>query len=108
MTSSFVSSWTYELDADDIASIGKFLKNYPYPKYKLSAVLTADVTTDITVEVPSPNLSDYVYDGFTPIIKNIEVGFYPTPLLCSFVNYMDDVDKYPEQWPYVDRLSWNI
>ena len=70
--------------------------------------MTSNVTTEISVEVPNPDLSDYVYDGFTPIIKNIEVGFYPTPMISGFVPYINEVDSYQVQWPYVDRLSWNI
>ena len=108
VTSSFVSCWPYELDADDIANISQFLNEHPYPDYKLSTILTSNVTAEISVEVPNPDLSDYVYDGFTPIIKNIEVGFYPTPMISGFVPYINEVDSYQVQWPYVDRLSWNI
>ena len=57
---------------------------------------TVEITAELTSYVPNPDTSTYVYDGFTPIVKSISVGFYPVPQASAFVEYMDTVDnKYP-------------
>ncbi len=102
--SSVVSSFMYQLTQDDKNNISNFINN---DLYMLSTKL---VETTLTAYIDNPNLSAYVYDGFTPIIKNINMGFYPVPNLSSFVPYMNDVDNMAlsEQWQYVDRITWTV
>ena len=50
--------------------------------------MTSNVTADLTAYVDSPEISDQVYDEFAPIIKRIEFGIYPTPVMSSFEKYM--------------------
>jgi hypothetical protein len=84
--SSFISSYTYELDDNDKENLSSF-KNC-----NLSTTLSKKVKAQLSSYVENPNLSDYVYDGFTPIIKNLNVGFYAIPQLCDYFEYMDEVD----------------
>lgn len=72
-TSSVMSSFTYELTDEDKQNISAFLSK------PLSTTMTQQVTAQLSTMVENPNLSDYVYDGFTPIIKSINVGFYAVP-----------------------------
>ena len=76
--------------------------------------------------------SDGVYDGFMPVIKNINFGWYPVPTVSSdYVQHFSNVDSYPsnplsslpvgyselsdiqpiamsDQWQYVDRIVWKL
>jgi hypothetical protein len=74
----------------------------------LSTTLYKKVTTTLSTYVQNTNLSDYVYDGFTPMIKNINVGFYPLPQLCDYFEYMNVVDSYDPNWMYVDKIKWIV
>ena len=51
-----------------------------------------------------------MYDGFTPIVKNLSIGFYPVPQMSNYIEYFSEVDSYPveSQQFYVDRLNWVI
>ena len=105
-TSAFTSSFIVEIAAKDIDQFQK-----DYPEAAVSALSTAEITAELTSYVPNPDTSAYVYDGFTPIIKSISVGFYPVPQASGFVKYMDTVDnEYPlsAQHYYVDRFIWKI
>lgn len=66
---------------------------------QISSIISSYISTD---------LSSPVYDGFTPIIKTINMGFYVVPYSEDYKKYMSDVDLYQDQDPYVDRLSWTI
>lgn len=50
----------------------------------MSATLTSKVTSEMTSYVDSPEISDDVYEDFAPIVKRIEIGLYPTPMMSSF------------------------
>lgn len=64
-----------------------------------SSLVSAELSTD----------TGTVYDGFTPIIKSLNVGFYAVPSAQEdIVAYMSSVDNYPNAWPYVDRFIWKI
>ena len=90
--SSFVSSFI-STDIVTLApsQIDAFQKQHP--EAYVSAALTSDVTTSVTAYVDSPWISDDVYEEFAPIIKRIDVGFYPTPTMSSFDSYMHNVDN---------------
>ena len=57
----------------------------------MSALLTAVVSTDISVEISSDGGGDSYED--IPIIKNIDFGFYAVPQSENFTEYMDKVDN---------------
>jgi len=71
--SSFMSSYVYALTKEDKEQLSSF-KNC-----NLSTTLRKNVTETVSVYVENPNISDYIYDGFTPIIKNLNIGFYAVP-----------------------------
>ena len=57
------------------------------------SVLTSEmVCTEVSTYIPNPDISSNIYDGFTPIIKTIDIGFYVTPTPSDFVEYMEAVD----------------
>lgn len=87
-TSSFISSEVIVLQPSEIDD---FQKEYPYSE--VSAALTSEVTAEVTSYVDNPDISDDVYEEFAPVIKKIEVGFYPTPLISGFEEYMYEVDN---------------
>lgn len=104
VTSSFVSSYIHEFESlDEIKDY--LLKN---PTAKLSGTYLENVTADVQISTVNPELSSNIYDGFVPTIMSLNVGFYPVPQLCDYVPYMQEVDNYAEQWPYVDRVIWTI
>ena len=94
-TSSFVSSDVIVLAPNQIDQFQK-----QHPNAYVSATLTSNVTADLTAYVDSPEISDQVYDEFAPIIKRIEFGIYPTPMLSSFEKYMTKVDSEYEDITY--------
>ena len=55
---------------------------------------------------------DTEYDGFLPTVKQINVGFYPVPLISSYLPHMQWVDSlWPQGYddhPFVDRFIWKI
>ena len=77
-TSSFISAVPYQLTDDDKQNLSAFINN------DLSTTVNKKITTTLTAYVENPNTSDAVYDGFVPIAKNIEIGFYPTSDLSNF------------------------
>lgn len=42
--------------------------------------------------VDNPEVSDQVYDGFVPQIKNLDFGFYAVSQLCGFDEFMAEID----------------
>lgn len=106
VTSSFMSSYIHEFDSSDMDEIEKYLEDNS--SARLSAIMTKPVTADIQISVVNPDLSTNIYDGFVPTIHSFEVGFYPVPHQCDYAPYMQEVDTYIEQWPYVDRVVWQI
>ena len=68
--------------------------------------VSVDISTDTSVIV------DTEYDGFIPSIRQINVGFYPVPLLSQYMEHIDWVDSLWAQGvddhPHVDRLIWKI
>lgn len=87
--SSFISSTAYEFSSDD--EVLEYLKTSPHNK--LSTTVSAAVTTKVTSYVDNPEVSDLVYDDFTPIVNQIDVGFYPVPLVSSIAEHMKVVDN---------------
>lgn len=55
---------------------------------------------------------DTEYNGFIPAIKQINIGFYPVPLLSDYAEHFEFVDGLSTEGiddsPYVDRLVWKI
>ena len=76
----------------------------------MSALSAQEVTAEITSWVDNPDLSDTIYDGFTPIIKQIDVGFYAVPQASGFIESIEHTDSLPlsaRDW-YRDKLIWKI
>lgn len=94
-TSSFISSDIIVLAPDQIDDFQK-----QHPDAFVSAALTNDVTATVTAYVDTAEISDQVYDDFAPIIKRIEFGLYPTPIMSSFNEYMNAVDTQYEDTVY--------
>ena len=109
-----VSSYISNIISHDIHvlnpnEIDDFQKEHP--NQSVSVDLTSMVNMELTTLVDNPDISSYIYEGFTPIIKKIYMGFYPVPYLCTdFIKYMNDVDQYDlsVQPYYVDRMIWTI
>ena len=104
--SSFISSTQVEIKAEDIDQFQK-----DNPDVSVYALSSSEITAELTTYVNNPDTSSTIYDGFTPIIKSISVGFYPVPFLSDFSSYINTVDnEYPlsTQHYYVDRLVWKI
>lgn len=57
-------------------------------------------------------ITDTEYDGFLPTIRQINVGFYPVPIISDYLQHMEWVDSlWPagyDDHPFVDRLIWKI
>lgn len=100
--SSVISSYVYELDDEDKQKLSNFAN------CNLSTTISKKVRTKLSAYVENPNVSSDVYNGFTPIVKNINVGFYPVPQLCSYVPYMDEVDNMSPNWQFVDSITWTV
>lgn len=103
--SSFVSSFMTEIPASEIDA---FQQANPYSSVQVLS--SAQVTSQLTTLVPNPDVSSYVYDGFTPIVQTLCVGFYPVPCLSNATEHMAAVDQYTlsDQQFYVDRVVWKI
>lgn len=56
----------------------------------MSALLTAIVNTDVSVEISS-GVGDSYED--IPLIKSIDFGFYAVPKSEDFIEYMNKVDS---------------
>lgn len=58
------------------------------------------------------SIVDTQYDGFIPQVRQVNCGFYPVPLLSSYVGQIELVDSLKpngiDDSPYVDRLIWKI
>lgn len=58
------------------------------------------------------SIVDTQYDGFIPQVRQVNCGFYPIPLLSSYMGQIELVDslkpKGIDDSPYVDRLIWKI
>lgn len=63
----------------------------------MTATLTSLVTGKVETLVQNPDLSAEVYNGFTPIINSLELGFYPTPAMSDFNEYIAEVNSYEEE-----------
>ena len=101
-TSSVMSAYTYELDDKDKENLSSFAN------CSLSTTMYKKTNATISTYVENPNLSDAIYDGFTPIVKSINVGFYAVPMLCDYAEYMDEVDARDPNWMYVDKIKWVV
>lgn len=105
--STFISSQVIELHGQD--EVNSYMKSNP--KATLSALSSVEVTTDVTSYVDNPDISDDVYEGFTPIIKSIDVGWYATPQVSGFNEHIAEVDSMEPLSVrdfYRDRLIWRI
>lgn len=102
--SDVISSCVYELDEDDKKNISNFLS------CSLSTTVQKKVQAETSSYVENPALSsdDTIYDGFTPIIKSLNIGFYPVPQLCDYVPYIEEVDAKDPNWMYFDTVKWTI
>ena len=103
--SSFISTDIIEIPASDACQFAK-----DHPDAVLSALSAQEVTAEITSWVDNPDLSDTIYDGFTPIIKQIDVGFYAVPQASGFIESIEHTDSLPlsaRDW-YRDKLIWKI
>ena len=58
------------------------------------------------------SVTDTIYDGFIPAVRQINVGFYPVPLKKEYMSHINWVDSlWPQgmdDHPYVDRFIWKI
>ena len=81
-----------------------------YVVHKISTILSVDPETDTSTYVSV--ITDTEYNGFVPQIRQINVGFYPVPLLSGMLEHMHWVDSLEPQGyderPYVDRFIWKI
>lgn len=85
--SDIVSSQIIALKPDEI---DKFQEEHP--NSSVSAELTSMVTSALTVEIESDQLSDQIYDGIVPIIQKIDFGLYPVPTSADFDEWIKKVD----------------
>lgn len=89
---------------DIVSSIGN------YTKHKISVGISVDNDTGISTEVST--VVDTEYHGFIPTVRQINIGFYPVPLLSDYIPHMNWVDGLWERGiddhPHVDRLIWKI
>lgn len=86
--STFVEHNVIELKPTEIDDFQK-----KHPTKCVSVDLTSNVTKELTGIVENPD--ELVYDGFVPIINNIDVGFYPVPYVePDIIQHMDNVDAY--------------
>lgn len=100
--STYMKDIVYQLDDIDKNNLSAF-------KYSnLSTTIQKEVTEKLTAYVENPDMSDYVYDGFVPIAKNITVGFYPTQDIENFKSYMEEVNNMDPNWMYVDKVKWIV
>lgn len=97
-----MSAYTYELTKEDKDNLSSFAN------CSLSTTMYKKTMATLSTMIENPNLANCIYDGFTPIIKNINVGFYAVPQLCDFIEYMDEVDQRDPNWPYVDKIIWQV
>ena len=93
--SSYISSDVIVINPEDIDDF-----QTQYPNLQVSASLTSQVSSEVSEYVENPTISDDVYEEFVPTIKRIEVGFYPTPQMSSFDDYMNEVDNEREDSIY--------
>lgn len=100
--SNSISTLTY----DELTSNAKELSNK-----QLSVSVQQEVTANVS-SVVSSTYDDDIYDGFTPVVNQINVGFYATPQQSGFVEHMDFVDNKLQDpaliSTHVDRLIWTI
>lgn len=94
--SSFLSTYigyeTVKINPRDISSFCA-----QHPDLPVSATLSSVVTGEVTEYVDNPDLSDYVYDGFTPIVNSITLSLYPVPSLSDMTEYMAEVNQMPDE-----------
>ena len=97
-----ISSYVYELTETDKENISNFIS------CNLSTTLTCEAKTSISTYVENPD-GETIYEDITPIIKNIDIGFYAVPeQSADFTEYMDYVDQLDPNWMYVDKLIWQV
>lgn len=105
--STYIKSELHTVTLRNISSeLSALIQN---PDQQLTVQLTSEETGEVTAYVPSQEISDQIYDGFTPIIQKLDVGFYAIPRICSDYNAaMTDIDNKPDSWTEVDKLYWRI
>lgn len=99
--SDVVSSLTY----DQLTSNAKELSDK-----MLSVYVQQEVTSTISTVI-STDTEDDVYEGFVPIVQQIDFGFYAVPQQSGFTEHMDRVDameNLSDMSTHVDRISWTI
>lgn len=104
--STFMSNCISTLTYDELTANAKELSS------KQLSVYSNQQVTSLISTVVSTDYSDDIYDGFTPIVNQINVGFYATPHQSGFIEHMNFVDNELEDpaliSTHVDRLLWKI
>lgn len=105
--STVLSTFPYEFKAYELSSLSSQLADYP--NTTLSVLSSVTITTEVTSWIDNPDGGDDVYD-IVPIIKQLNVGFYPTPYLSTHEAYMAEVDAMPLSARdfYRDLVIWKI
>lgn len=85
--STFISSYVYEFKNDD--EVLEFLQQENHAK--LSTMLTAETTTEVTSYVEDPDEDEY--DDGVPKIHGLDFGFYAVPKKEDILEYMTSVDN---------------
>lgn len=104
--STFVDRNVVKLQPNEIDEFQK-----KYPDMAVSATLEQIVTRPVDTMVNNPELSDTIYDEYTPMITHIDVGFYETHQDMNHIDHMnmtDSIEPLSDQQWHVDRLIWKI
>lgn len=103
--STFLSQCISSMSYDQLLANAKELSNRTI-SVKVDQEVTAPISTVI-----STSQTDFVYDEFTPIVTQLNVGFYATPQESGFIEHMDAVDamdQISDTSVHVDRILWKI
>lgn len=68
-----------------------------YPGKEVSVILSAETTAITQLSTTNEYDDEVIYDEFTPIVKNIKIGFYPVPMTSAILDYIQQVDQMPEE-----------
>lgn len=77
-----------------------------------SKLISVNVPQEVTAEISTviSTQPEDIYEGFTPIVKQLNVGFYAVPHVSDFYQHMENVDQmeYADASAHVDRILWKI
>lgn len=85
--SSFISAYPVEIPYDKIDDFQK-----KHPTQAVSALLTSNVTAEVSSWVDNPETSSTTYDD-VPVINNIDFGLYVVPNSKDIGSYIQSVDN---------------